>query len=109
MGKRTTPKRTIIRWVAGLALGLLLTVGTVCFWIFTPLSLKSDLVDLSIEPGTSVRGVAQTIVASGVDTTPHALWLWFRLSGQSRTLRAGSYEITTGTSPWKLLQKLVVN
>lgn len=107
MAKRKTPKRTIIRWVSGLALGLLLSVGTSCYWILTPLSLKSDVVDLAIEPGTSVRGVAQTIVASGVDTSPRALWLWFRLSGQSRTLRAGSYEITTGTSPWKLLQKLV--
>ncbi len=71
------------------------------------MSLRSDTVDLYIEPGTSVRGVAQTVADSGVDVWPTGLWLLMRLSGQSRMLRAGSYEITPGTSPWALVSKLI--
>jgi UPF0755 protein len=35
------------------------------------------------------------------------LYAWFRLSGQSRQMRAGSYEIAPGTSPKRLLSMLM--
>jgi UPF0755 protein len=92
-------------WLPAIALNLCGAVAL--YWVLAPMALRTPVVDLAIEPGTSVRGVAQTVVASGVDTSPQALWLWLRLSGQSRQLRAGSYEITPGTSPWDLLRKLV--
>ena len=76
------------------------------YWVFSPLALRSATVDLAIEPGTSVRGVADAIVASGVDVSPQGLWLLMRVSGKSRQLRAGSYEITSGTSAWDLVQKI---
>jgi UPF0755 protein len=38
---------------------------------------------------------------------PTLLYWWFRLSGQSRQIKAGSYEIDAGTSPRSLLRKLV--
>ncbi len=92
-------------WLPVIALSLGLTGAL--FWVFAPMALRTPVVDLAIEPGTSVRGVAEAVVASGVETSPRALWLLMRLSGQSRQLRAGSYEITPGTSPWALLRKLV--
>jgi UPF0755 protein len=64
-------------------------------------------VDLSIEPGTSAKAIAQAVVDAGVDTSPTMLYAWFRLSGQSRQMRAGSYEIAPGTSPKRLLSMLV--
>jgi UPF0755 protein len=87
------------------ALTLVATLGL--YWALSPLKLVRDTVDLSIEPGTTVRGVAEAVVSSGVETSARALWLLFRLSGQSRALRAGSYEINPGTTPWSLMQKLV--
>jgi UPF0755 protein len=93
-------------WLQALTLvALLLLAGL--WWSLTPMALRTDTVDLNIEPGTSVRGVAQAVVDSGVDAGPTGLWLLMRLSGQSRMLRAGSYEITAGTSPWALVKKLV--
>jgi UPF0755 protein len=64
-------------------------------------------VDLSIEPGTSAKAIAQAVADTGVDTSPTLLYAWFRLSGQSRQMRAGSYEIAPGTSPKRLLSMLV--
>ena len=94
-----------------LFLSLLLVVG-VCaaaaaWWLHQPLSLTSATLDLSIEPGTSPRGVAQAAVDAGVQTPAVLLFTWFRASGQARQIKAGSYEITSGTTPLELLSKLV--
>ena len=35
------------------------------------------------------------------------LYWWFRMSGQSRAIKAGSYEVETGATPRDLLRKLV--
>ncbi|GKT00406.1 endolytic transglycosylase MltG [Acidovorax sp. SUPP3434] len=63
--------------------------------------------ELAIEPGTTPRGVVRDVVAAGVDADPRLLYAWFRLSGQDRLIKAGNYEIPTGTTPRELLQKLV--
>ena len=81
--------------------------GAGVWWLNQPLDLKTEPVDLSIEPGTSARGVAQAVVDAGVAVDPALLYWWFRLSGDSRQIRAGSYEITRGTTPRSLLRKLV--
>ena len=39
---------------------------------------------------------------------PTLLYAWFRVSGQARRIRAGSYEIDAGTSPRRLLAKMVL-
>jgi UPF0755 protein len=86
-----------------LALGL---GGLAYWWVNQPLSLTAPTLDLSVEPGTSPRGVAQDVVASGVSTSPALLYWWFRLSGQARLIKAGSYELETGLTPRTLLSKL---
>ncbi len=81
------------------------------WWLHEPLPLKippgNQVLDLEIEPGTPAQGVAEDVVASGVDVPPLVLYAWFRLSGQARLLKAGSYEVTPGTTPRKLLSMLV--
>jgi UPF0755 protein len=62
---------------------------------------------LSIEPGQSVKTIANQTVMSGVDVSPSLLYYFFKFSGQSRYIRAGSYEISQATSAWQLLNKLV--
>lgn len=64
-------------------------------------------VDLTIEARTSVAGVAQAVARSGVRVRPELLHVWFRLSGESRQIKAGSYEIERGSTPRGLLRKLV--
>jgi len=69
--------------------------------------LATPVVDLSIEPGTPVRGIAQSVVDAGVQTSPQLLYWWFRLSGQARQIKAGSYELEGEVTPQRLLAKLV--
>nr|WP_295781651.1 endolytic transglycosylase MltG [Rhodoferax sp.] len=85
----------------------LAATGAAYVWLNQPFDLPTATVDLSIEPGLGARDVAQAVVQSGVPTNPLLLHAWFRLSGQSRLIRAGSYELDRATTPISLLQKLV--
>jgi UPF0755 protein len=80
--------------------------GWALWWIYQPLQLSAATVDLSIEPGTLPRSVAQAVKDAGVDVNPDLLYLWFRFSGQDRLIKAGSYELETGITPHRLLAKL---
>lgn len=75
-------------------------------WVLRPLPMRGETVDLSIEPQTPVRGIAKAVTQAGIDVNSDAVFLFFRLSGQSRALRAGSYEITKGDTALDLLRKL---
>lgn len=77
------------------------------WWLDRPLPLASERAELSIEAGMSPREVAEAWVAAGVQAPPRMLYEWFRWSGQARRIRAGSYEIDAGTSPRRLLAKMV--
>ena len=81
--------------------------GAVAWWLNTPLKLAVSSAEVSIEPGTSPREVAQAWVNAGVQEPPLFLFEWFRWSGRARLIRAGSYEIQAGTTPVQLLDKMV--
>ena len=81
--------------------------GAAVWWLNQTLVLNADSVDLSIEPGTSVRGVALAANEAGVQVNPSLLYWWFRMSGDARLIKAGSYEITADATPRSLLRKLV--
>jgi UPF0755 protein len=87
--------------IAALGLG-----GWGLWWVYQPLRMPAAAVDLSIEAGTLPRGVAQAVKDAGVDVTPELLYLWFRISGQDRDIKAGSYELEPGITPHRLLAKL---
>jgi UPF0755 protein len=77
------------------------------WWVQHPLKLPAPTVDLSVEPGTTPRGVAQAVADAGVRVPWQLLYGWFRFSGQDRQIRAGSYELEQGVTPRLLLNMLV--
>jgi len=98
------------RWrlvLPGLVLMVALAGSAAFWWLQRPLPLAAESVELSIEPGTSPREIAQAWVDAGVQTSPLLLYEWFRWSGQARQIRAGSYEIDRKVSPRQLLLKMV--
>jgi UPF0755 protein len=98
------------RWFTLFALAILLAVGaaaSIYWWLLRPLDLAQDTIEVSIEPGTTPREVAQAWVQAGVIESPWLLYQWFRWSGESRKIRAGSYAIERGTNAVALLHKMV--
>ena len=112
--RKNSSWRTLLTLTTLLALVL---IGASVAWLQMPMGFKPNAalssdaqsgqaVDLSIEFGTSPSGVAQAIADAGADVSPHLLKLWFRLSGQDRAIKAGSYEITPDMSPRTVLNML---
>ena len=115
--KKRKPSRKSRSWGAFLSLSLLtlmaILAGAVA-WLEMPMGFTQQpinasspqVLDLSVEPGTTPKGVAQAIADAGADVSPHLLRVWFRLSGQDRAIKAGSYEITPEMSPRGVLNML---
>jgi UPF0755 protein len=76
-------------------------------WVHKPLELAAETLELSVENGASPREIAQAWANAGVQVSPRLLYEWFRWSGEARKIRAGSYEISRGTTPASLLSKMV--
>ena len=93
----------LLSWLLFLALAL---GGAAVWWVHAPMAMGNAALELEIEPGTSPRGVARDVEAAGVRVDARLLYAWFRLSGLDRRIKAGNYEITPGTTPYSLLQKL---
>ncbi len=89
------------------ALAIGLVCATAAWWVTRPLPLLGPSVEVSVETGMSPRAIAQAWVDAGVQASPTLLYEWFRWSGRSRRIRAGSYEVDAGTSPYALLEKMV--
>ena len=75
-------------WVLLLLLGL--AAGGGYLWLDRPLAVADSPADLSIEPGIGAAQVAQRVRGAGVQVWPELLYLWFRVSGDSRDIKAGS-------------------
>ncbi len=82
-------------------------VSLAAAWLTRPLALAGETAEVSIEPGRTPRQIADAWARAGVRTSPLFLYEWFRWSGRSRQIRAGSHEIGAGTTPIRLLDKMV--
>ncbi len=81
--------------------------GAGAWWLHKPLKQGGDIVGFAVEPGAPAQVVAQSVADSGVQVNATLLFWWFRLSGQSRAIKAGSFELEPGQTPRSILQKLV--
>jgi UPF0755 protein len=113
----TMPHRSPLPAQAGLSLVKILlsaaVIGAVLaaaawWWVRQPLVLPPGVasVNVVLPAGSSARSVAQAVVDAGVGTPPSALYWYFRASGKSAGLKAGTYEIEQGDTPQRLLNKL---
>lgn len=92
-----------------LLLGLLvlaLVAGTFVGWSIRPIALRESPLDFSVRPGSSALSAARQIREQGADLQPRLFYWLARLSGRGAELKAGSYEITEGMTPWALLGRM---
>lgn len=87
----------------------MLAAGATAWWLQRPLvpTGASGPIALTVVPGAAPRRVAEALADAGAQTPAVLLFAWFRLSGQARDIKAGSYEFEPGTTPRSLLSKLV--
>ena len=81
-------------------------LGTGLWWATQPIALKQSPLDFSVRPGSSALSAARQIREQGADLQPRLFYWLARLTGRGAELKAGSYEITTGMTPWTLLERM---
>jgi len=90
-------------------LGAIAFSGWMAWFAFAAVPLKVNphgTLDFDIRPGLGLKGAAQAMAAAGVDFFPWQFALLGRLAGMDRNIKAGSYEVAEGVTPWELLKKL---
>jgi UPF0755 protein len=80
--------------------------GVGVWWVGRVVELPPGGIELEVEPGMGARQVAVLVQKSGMPLDADALYAWFRISGQSRRILAGSYGFENTITPWQLLGKL---
>ena len=96
--------------IALLAIFAAAGAGALAWWVNQPLDLAFSTVEFTLDKSNATsqgKTVAQQVVDAGVQTQPSLLQLWFRISGDARKIKAGSYELEAGVTPRSLLKKLV--
>ena len=85
--------------------GLVLT-GWTAWFALSPVDLPAATVDFSIVPGSGLRSATRQIHDAGVDIRPWQFNLIARVTRNQAGIKAGSYQIAEGTTPWQLLKKI---
>ena len=89
----------------GVFLGFVLC-GAFAWLVFSPVKLESATVEFHIAPGSGLRSVARQIGEAGVPVHPWVLIALGKLLRVEASVKAGSYEITSGITPLLLLENL---
>lgn len=82
-----------------LLVALVLLGAVTTWWVMRPLTLTNPTVDISIEPQTTVRGIAQVVADSGVNVEPVLLHGFFE-SAANRANCALAVTKSTKASPF---------
>lgn len=86
----------ILLWIAGWGL----------WFALHPLQFSADRLDFSITPGAGLRQASQQMAEAGLGFSPWQFTLLARALGKAAEIKAGSYEVSRGISPWGVLEKL---
>ena len=99
--------RKTFRLLFALAFLMLLAGAAAAVYVaLVPISLPREQIEFTLTPGSSMRTAAREIAASEVGSEPWVLVALARLMGVETSIKAGSYQISRGTTPLELLRKL---
>src|SRR4051812_38198815 len=105
---KPTKERNIVfkrLFVSGALVLVGITLWTLWFAL-RPLSLPQPSVEFVIRPGSGLRVATRQIMDAGVPLSSWQFNLMSRVSGNAAAIKAGSYEVSQGTTPWALLGKI---
>lgn len=87
-------------------LGALVAAAGVYTWAMTPLGFSESLVDFRVMPGSSVRAAISQMNQAGIEMNPHLTLLGIKALGIDSKLKAGTYTVKSGSTPWDVLAML---
>lgn len=98
--------RTLLRTILLVVVTVAGLAGWMVWFALQPVSLARSPLEFDIRPGLGLRTAAGEMARAGIGFAPWQFSWLGRLTGRASTIKAGSYEVSAGTTPWQLLQKL---
>ena len=89
----------------GFALAAVFSIGLIGL-AAVPLELPAESVEFSVASGSTLRGATRQIAEAGVPLSEFHFNLMARIAGKGTHIKAGSYELAQGATPWEILQKI---
>ena len=81
--------------------------GWMLWFALSPIELAAPAVDFSIRPGATLRGATRQILEAGVPVSEWKFVLLARANGAGPRIKAGSYQVSEGITPFLLLRKIM--
>src|SRR5215470_13029471 len=82
-----------------------------CGWLFwfalSPIELGASPLDFSIRQGSTLRSATRQLIEAGLPLTEWKFVLLARINGADSAVKAGSYQVSDGVTPFLLIRKLV--
>jgi UPF0755 protein len=103
-------KRRLVYYVLGLLLGacaaMVIAAGV---WVHHSLRVPSTPtpIDFKVSLGNGPRTIAQSLNAAGIPLWETGFVWMARVSGEAKNIKAGSYQLLQGDTPWRVLKRLV--
>jgi UPF0755 protein len=80
--------------------------GWMLWFALSPVKIGASPLEFSIRQGSALRGAARQIVDAGVVMPAWKFILLARASGHQGRIKAGSYQISAGVTPFQILRKI---
>jgi UPF0755 protein len=100
-----------VRFLPKIFLSFLLLLATAAggmwWWANQPLPLRNSPLDFRVTAGSSLRSAIAQMRDAGIDVEPTLLAMLARLNRADTAIKAGSYSVKTGVTPFQLLNKLL--
>ena len=99
-------RKHLLKLLLFAVIAIVLLTAAAAWVVLTPVALKSEQIEFTIVPGSSMRVAAREVAAAGVELDPWVLRLLGKLLRVDTSIKAGSYEIAVGITPLELLKKM---
>jgi len=96
----------IKKWILLSIISALIVSGWLVYYAIAPLKLQPNSQEISIQPKSGLRSIANQLVAQGVLKEPWRFIFLAKLLHKEQYLQAGSYTLNKNISPYQLLLSL---
>ncbi|MES2354765.1 MAG: endolytic transglycosylase MltG [Pseudomonadota bacterium] len=99
-------RRFLVFLLASAVIGLTVFAGWLVLFVHKSVVPPTAPFEISIEHGSTLKGAAREIAASGMPISAWQFELMARLMGKQRNIKAGTYEVEGPITPFQLLSKI---
>ena len=99
-------RKFLILALITVAVGAAAFAGTLYYYARSALPIQGAPVQFSLVAGSSLKSAARQMAEAGLLHHPEAFVLLGRIFDRTGAIKAGSYELQPGLTPWELLQKI---